>query len=371
MISDTLIRDIFDLVKSWLDSIVDALATEKEHFDLRTVVAPERDDTYSDPRHSSMAESSMKTMPLPLQTLLTALTELKQDIVRDKCLQRSNYESTLESILDASITSVLKALHLCKTEKADAITLGLSNNIDHALEARIHSIVGPVEPSQWVPKLLEALKDESLKVSNVTLTESAREPLIRPLKQYASCDRALKAVEDSKTTRARLEALAQGPLSSLFEHPLKIETNKGLEETTQGQQVKPYAHESTSARKETILSLLRQAERMRRSILQMQHTLIDQAINQAESTIRMAKRTLVIGAFEYATPEDMKIADSKIQTEIKYIIQTITTDRSNLDQVLRNIRSSCDAIEKENTAESTAHWIILTAKWRLQLMGAY
>jgi hypothetical protein len=313
-------------------------------------------------------------MPLPLQTLLVALSDLKQDIVRDKCNQMANHEATSEATIETVVSITLKSLSVCHSEKAEAIALGYANNADKNLEAEIQAIVGPTsDSSEWVPKLTDALRKEGLLASQKVLKDHEKEPIVREPKQFASCDRALQAVEDSKTTRKRLEQLAQGPLSSLFEHPVKIESNKkGLEDVMRGPlQIQPMKIEDNNKRYDEVKALLRRTERLRRSILQIQHTLIDQAIHQAEATIDMALCKLSVGPFHYMLPDDMRIADLKIQSEIKYVIQTITTDPSSLDQVLRNIKSSCVSIEKESLAESTAHWIIMMAKWRLQLTEAY
>ena len=354
----------------WLEQIKDGLSTEKPSLSLNSIQSPPRDDSYPDNRQGALADNVMKTMPLPLQTLLTALSELKQDIVRDKCLQQSNYESRAENTLQCAINATLEAMERCSLEKREAIATGEANHFDESLKIDVEAFIGPVGPHEWTLKLTEALRKESRSLSEKCVESNQREPMVREPRVFASCDRAIKAVEDSKSTRVRLQALAQGPLSSLFEHPIHVETNTGLETVTRGQS-RQISASTESSRYTDIKSLLRRTERMRRSILSLQHTLIDQAINQAEYTINLAQKKLVLDTFEYSKPRDMSIADSKIQEEIKFVIQTITTDKSSLDQVLRNIRSACQAIENETSAESTAHWVILMAKWRLQLMEAY
>jgi len=364
------LTNIFELVKEWLTQIKEGLATEQSTIHLKSIAGQARDESYPDVRQSALANNAMKNMPLPLQTLLTALADLKQDIVRDKLLQQANYEARVESSVESAVSTALEALRHCSSEKRDAILAGEANHFDAALQSEVEAIVGPSKPNEWTTKLAEALKAESRLLSEHCVDSNRREPLIRAPKVFASCDRAIKAVEDSKSTRLRLEALAQGPLSSLFEHPIKVETNSGQEEVTLGTQ-QTVVPEKTSTRYTDIKSLLRRTERMRRSILSLQHTLIDQAVNQAEYTIQLVIHKLLLENFQYVPDADMKLADTKIQSEIKFVIQTITTDKSSLDQVLRNIRSACDAIESETSAEQTAHWIILMAKWRLQLMEAY
>lgn len=365
-----LLDEIYVVIKEWLYHIKDALSTERQTISLKTINGPVRDDTYPDARQSALADSVIKTMPLPLQTLLSALSDLKQDIVRDSCQQRANYEARVEACADAAVSATLSALQKCTSEKRDAIQKGEIASLDHALQTEVHAFIGPVHVSEWVPRLTEELRKESVVSSKRVVKDNEKEPMIRMSQTFGSCERALKAVEDSKSTRKRLEALAQGPLSSLFEHPLKVETNLPPETITTGH-VQSVPKENESGRHSNIKSLLRRTERTRRSILQLQHTLIDDAINQAEQTIQYVLDSLSMPVYAYELPADMKIADSKIQGEIKFVIQTITTDRSSLDQVLRNIKTGCEAIQKENSAECTAHWIILMAKWRLQLIQAY
>jgi hypothetical protein len=74
---------------------------------------------------------------------------------------------------------------------------------------------------------------------------------------------------------------------------------------------------------------------------------------------------------KFEIPSEFSKADISIQSEIKYLLETISVDRSSLDTVLKSIKSKCSQIEQQYAMERSADWIITVARWRFQLEEAF
>jgi hypothetical protein len=67
---------------------------------------------------------------------------------------------------------------------------------------------------------------------------------------------------------------------------------------------------------------------------------------------------------------EMKEADTKLQAEIKFLLQTISVDRDALDQILRSTVTACEAVSQNSNVESMTKLSITVTRWRRELTEA-
>lgn len=372
MASDVLLSEFINIVKTWTKNVSDAVYVEAPSLELPSLSAIEnRDSSYFDIGPSW----PLSGLPKPLQTLMIALKDLKEDIVRDKLRQISNYENKIIYNLESAVSNINNGLQKLSNEIHNIVS-----NQDQLLEVRkeIDGLGGdglgglekaPEKISEWRQYLLGLLRD-SLAKETPYIT---KKPTERPEATSLASSRAIKAAEESRQTRLRLKALAEGPLKSLFEHsvgPCESEPKDVTLEANIEATVASLPAVNAPVHSDKIKKIIRHFERNRRIALSTQRDLLDVSVNNCSKFIKnikfLDKKDLVI-----TVPDEMKNADLKIQTEIKFIIQTLSVNMKTLDEVLKYIKQFCASIESQTKAETIASYYILATKWRLQIIDSY
>jgi hypothetical protein len=354
------LKDLISVVKKWTLIVSDAVYLEASSIDLPGLRATEeRDESYV-----MSSQWPISGLPLPLQTLIIALKDLKEDIVRDKCRQISNYENKIIYNLESAVSNINCGLQKLTTE-IEHIVESQEEDLTVAKELGDMGLALPSKKCEWRQYLLDILQKALLKECPYV----TKIPVDRPAAPSLASSRALKAAEESKNTRERLRALAEGPLVSLFEHSLG-QNVEGPKDLVMEGPLEALSDIIESQKSEKIKRIIRHFERNRRNMLSTQRDLLDASVNVVSKFIKNIKfidhSDLVLDV-----PNEMKIADSKIQTEIKFIIQTLSVNMKTLDLALKHIKQCCSNIEAQAKAESMASYCILATKWKLQILDSY
>lgn len=317
-----------------------------------------------------MAGVAVLDLPKPLQTLLAALRELKLDVARDNVRARANMESRIRSFCESrvayiceSFNTAIEAIRRCN-EDVWATVLEAEPHFDHELRALLEvESLGP--PSEWQATLIAASRRFQETLAKTTLSER---PVVReaPRMDYDSVHRATDAVRASQDMRQRLIDLATGPLVRLFE-PTDGQarpTVAPIDVLVPGSVVTKQDKTLAAQKLQTAQKLLR---RLQRSIA-VSRASRDVLYEDAVSSLIWALRQATVGPEAHVisledTDPVMKTADSKLQKEIAFVLQTLTVDRSSLDIVLRSIKAQTVAIEGLAARESATFWNVQLTQW--------
>ncbi len=312
----------------------------------------------------SLYNESLVKLPRPMQTLLDALKELKIDISNDVVRQESNHEGREIAKLESAVSFVNQVLAHAHTEIVAC--LNVYEDVDPKLDFAVKTFLEEdVEPKQWIPMLRKkcaALRDSMHSEIEKTCV---KKPVIRETQASQSVDRARSAVIASTTIRSRLKELSSGHLSEFFEEP-------GVQELVEQKErpvVSLQAHEDTIdfSRVNNGHSLLRNVVSLFQSKLQIQRVILDDTLLSCIHSMRACSRKLVFEAPDIKDNADMKTADTKLQAEIKFLLQTISVDRNVLDQVLRSTVTFCEAVKQNANVESMTKLSMTVTRWRIEL----
>lgn len=396
MASDGLIREVFDLAKTWLKTLEASVAVESHDCNLAPLAPPARPAELDRPdeRFSKLAETSMLQLPLPMQTLLKALYELKQDMCRDGVLQRQNYEARQIATIEGSITGALKTLEAYRAAVDAAKSESMKTVRKASLEAELQQALDAsglqerlkADPKDWWPQMQHCLQATEA-ASAARLRESAAsKPVHRQTDSEARSETISQvdsAVKASQATRERLIKLAQGPLASLFETPAALESKASVKMPSDSVAIggpAPIGPTDSDAELgmvraesvEKVKSLMRRIQRLYREAFDSQRDFIDSARISAEDGLRALRRALRLEEpLTASVAPDLARADRSLQSEIALIMKTLTVERQSLDMVLRHIKATCKVIQDEASAESVLMWAVKAASWRMQLEEAY
>lgn len=324
-------------------------------------------------RVAKLAEAAKASLPRPLRTLLTALHELKRDITEDGARQRAEYEDAVEAKLQASVAYTVAALEHCASEVSTAIAEGTST-VEPQLKA-LGSQHGYNGPSGGFQRFLQQrLAGIEAQLHTVFVTAAQPVPVKRSPQPKASVPKALSAVDESKAIRERLAQLAEGPLSSLFEQPAPQQFEKDEEDIVAAAGPAHDAFEaqaSLQAECQQLKAALRSLRRITDGVLQDQSTQIDDALMSCAAGIAAQARGVKVKPQEPLTMlQDMREADTKLQAEIKLVLETLTVDLGYLDQYLRHVSRECTTVASQSRVEAEAKWAIRTATWKSQVVAA-
>ena len=321
-----------------------------------------------DERLQVLSRAAAMQLPAPLRTLLAALAELKEDMVRDKIRQIMNHESIVISDLMSRVDYSCSALRTCTESIRDALEHGVKAFKDTALQQAVWTATGSDTP---VTSWHEALQKRLLTLETKLHEELRLQTESQPSSVGPSLDgaqKALDAVAESVRVRQRLIALSVGPLSEFFEPQASTEKPSSEVEVVQPQRERPPQGTLVEDIRLTKV-LMRRVRAALDGIRRDQDVAIDDALSLCARSIqklRPSKTTLQI----VANPT-MVQADLALQKEIAFMLNTLSADTSALDLVLRAIRAKCNGIEEIAAVESTGSWAIRLGAWKLQLCEAH
>jgi len=332
-----------------------------------------------------MASVAMLDLPKPLQTLLSALRELKLDLARDAIRTRANMESRIRAFCESRVAFICNAIDSASEgiRRCNEDVWATVLEADPQFSNEVHKLLsGTAElpPSEWRQALIEACRGFQKSLASHDLGER---PAVRdaPRPVYASVDLAVGAVKSSQDMRQRLIDLATGPLASLFEPSADRASPRApmdlvVPGTSSACTAQAKAERAEAAHK--LLQGQKLLRRLQRNIAMARASrdvLYEDVIANLIWALKQCKdppESHVISLEDQST--DMKTADAKLQKEIAFVLQTLTVDRSSLDMVLRSIKAvatSCDVLAAR---ESATAWNIQMLQWASRLqesMGLY
>lgn len=308
---------------------------------------------------------SIKKLPRPLQTLLEALAELKCDYAKDIERQKSNHLSVCISVIDSAIKYCIDVM---KHAEDEFRKIDIYDDIDEKLRLEVSLFLeNEVEPSKWIPllrKKCQTLRQQFHKEIEKTTTKN---PLTRPRIKPSSVSKAESAVIYSTVVRDRLKELSTGSLKAYFDEPSSdsMQVHEEIEATTNHT-----IENADSSKVSNGHSLLRKTLQFFYAKVQIKKILIDDILLSSIHSMRSVARNLQYQQSAIEQDQDMKNADSKLQNEIKYLLQTLSSDQVALDQVLRSIVKKTEYISIISEKESYTQLSLCVTRWRLSLTDA-
>lgn len=319
------------------------------------------------------ADAALAQLPKPLQTLLTALLGLKEDSARDIVRQQVNFDNALEAQIATLVHFAVEGLHTVGSQIQQLYDIQSPMGL---LRERIEGLVGPLPSEslkQWQMALLTALKQHQAELQDLVYRRCLKKPILSDPHEWASVTDAIGAVESSKHMRDRLRKLAEGELSSLFEVDAVVPGTQA-EPIVRGhvvEEVDTDAEKRLTARISLLRETLRDLQRTRESSFDVYKTAVNDTLHAFAMTLWAQAKTVTAQRPQPAVPADLAKADDLLQKEIKYVLQTLTTDRKALDTFLRFIRTAYDTILAQYGIESQSKARILGQEWALQIVKAY
>ena len=376
---DLRVQAAVPLVQKWIALFCQGLETGSNlNIDEDTTIKREQFPEY-DERLEKLASNAKSQLPMPLQTLLSALEDVKIDIAKINIKHKTNYENVWQSKLETLVTYTCKSADTCTKRIQESIDKSFKNYDCSILKKKRNAITIKF-PCQESPNTVQAYyenakqllkKAQDLYEQNL-LQVSEVVPVEVPDPSDASVVRAEKAVKASVRVRDRLRELATGPLAELFE-PEVLEEKQPLEE--QAIQKKCPIVQDQKGSIEIISSLqafLRYIHTTMHAIRFQEESFINQSIEVCTEGISKANTKLIVEPLgPCKVPEHFSKGDISLQTEIKFLLETIQVDRNSLNIVLRSIKAKCLRIEQQYGMERSADWLITIARWRFQLEEAF
>ena len=320
----------------------------------------ERSEKLSD----ALYAQSLKKLPRPLQTLVEALRDLKIDFAVDTERQKSNHESLCIAQLESVTEYALDAIKNAEAEMS-AMRQSLYADVDPKLSLEVCLFLGhSFEAAEWTNAIRKKTEQLRLKMNSDLERVSQKSPVLREDFMPKSIDRAHAAVTSSISVRDRLKELSEGHLTSFFEEP-EVKTEDSPEETRVVSTHRIETLDTTTVAAAN--ALLRKVVSYFQTKMNLRRILIDDTILALVHGLKARVRTLQYVPIDLKVNDRMATADSKLQSEIKYILETLSTDRSSLDQVLRSIVNACDSVKASATSESMTKLAMSVTRWRVSL----
>lgn len=368
-----------EAVRSWLQALAAAIEVRQNTISLDTSALPARAAAPAvDDRALKLMERSLQDLPVPMQTLLTALLELKLDMAR--ALVRSALDAVAHTLanLDSAVSFAQTAMVRTSDELRE-MHLEAMKDVS-GLCANLVALVPTLDtsrPDTWYASLADALRAAQADLQQAIMRRAHRRPALQQA-QVASSGVAMahEAVKASEAVRHRLRALAEGPLTSLFEPGTQTARPAVTEEPaaapipeTRGDDV------DESALTERIQSLKQALRSLRRAIdgaLADRAALEDDTLEALAAGLKHAAKSLAQPVRPAGQlPSDMQQADTLIQKEIRFLLGTLTVDRASLDAYLRFIKARHNSVLEAAAYETSAGVRISLAAWRMQLTEAF
>lgn len=292
-----------------------------------------------EPKEQIIFEDYLVLLPKPLQTLLKALLEIKCDLLRELNTLETNATSNHNNEILSECT---KNFEIIKCGAQQILSLK-KRNISLAKEN--FEFTGQLTE----PNLIELINLLSEKrQSHYSAFESRKSLLMHEFSPDLSLQQASNAIQESEALRARLIALAQGPLSKLFEsQTIEPEAPQdSLIQTVEGHINIP--EEPIEQKK--LAAFIR---KVRYSNDTIAHELLDDKKNIFSDVLKqIGPKQFAELNLKFTNSESLKIADKKIQAEIGLVMQTLTIDRSILNKSLKSIVQKCQALKESYANQS-------------------
>lgn len=370
--------------------------------------------TSVDERQQALAEHAKLKLPLPMQTLLNALLDVKQDMERDLVRQELNADSAIleacasEVAFVASETDRCRGLFETNAPTKQLRTLPDVERIMERVQAKYGRLVtgaggttgtagtagsaaaavaGMEGPLNALQRMLHHTQRAHLKAKQA-LFEARSVPLARAAPPTtASLQAASKAVAESSAMRHRLAALATGELKDLIEPVAGLEAPSAvIEETTlsalsalsatpTGPSSAPSMRPSETAEGlEGLLADIHDAIRtVRRALVGLQadqRAIVQSSVDALCATLRTSAARLRAAAADKhhaVVSTTLARADKALQSEIAQVLKTISVDRPALDSFLKSIKAKCVVMRQSSAAQAARDAELQYARWILQL----
>jgi hypothetical protein len=361
-----------EALRQWLLEVANCVESGSSELALVHANIPRELYEEPDERQSVLASEALKTLPMPMQTLLKALEALKKDIAIDLVKQRFNQDSAENAVMESNAAYCSKALQACASDISLVVSQGISAFHDASLEASVKSLIHESQgPRCWASEL-GALLRSLLEKQTLLLKETTAVKYTKRLSLPFNSTESLQAIEQSSTLRDRLQELSSGDLTRLYK-PI-VQTRVDHPEQSAPVAIIEPKH-SEAALTECIETI-----RTTRALLRRVRQALDGIVRTQAVDIDDCKKTLIIGLqrtrFETkprheVVPTDMATVDSALQEEIRLLLQTISVDRAALDLALRNIKTKCTIIQQSARAEASMTRAILMKRLQMQITDAF
>lgn len=337
-----------------------------------------------DARQVELAKHAFRDLPAPVRTLLNTLQELKLAVSRERRRRHTAMDSTCMATLEAYVK-----VHVhCLDDTARSVKDLQESDAKHAqvtvkdlLSKDLAALAGKavkLDPEFHMPddfvqsiRAVEALCTRALRpqfeVSVVTFEDNGSKVL----------QRTAEALQRSKRICERLGTLGQGqatlgsPLPDAVqdmelnmqpeEHPVALPSVKRVSNVDEA-----FALDTRHAAR----ALLSRAQALMATV--SSKILVEDQIANALRSMKQFTRSVeaveAVPAIEHVGQDPGLVqADKDVQREIKFVMQTIPTDKKALDQVLRCIRAALIHEEAQYAMERYGMWTKALNTWRLQV----
>jgi hypothetical protein len=373
------IRRAYDSFTDWLSIFISALELGQSSVKIHALQLTKIEPLQYDPRADKLAEGAILKLPVPVQTLVVALNQLKLDIAQDTIRQRLNYESICYNKLESAAACASKTLALLTSETESILKEGLENYTNDDLEQDILKVLQPDLKQSfnkplvvWNKTILEAIRKTQEALHAKTVLNTTVSPVESRHMESKGTKSAIEAVEASKHVRQRLQNLAEGPLASFFE--IKGQSQEITQQETSIAEVTSHVQNDTIL-EEQLDTLKRLARRTRKSLdllYEEKESIMCLALTSTIQALKSLRSSLLVPTEEPILVEgSMKHADESIQAEIKLLLGTLVIDHGALDQVLRMIKQKCMGSIEASNAEAFTKWHVGLTRWLLQLRDAW
>lgn len=285
-------------------------------------------------RRTALVEEALKSLPMPMQTLLKALKHLKLKMESHSLAHASNIESNYSS------QAIIATKKICDI-------LGTAKKLRNSPVSRLDALVKEEMKEESYVKYLNNIESEAsmLRQKLFELTDSSRVYAHRSIALEPIVKKSLKAIEDSEQFRNRLVHLAEGPLSSLFEISEPVEDQPSEDPLTIIDVPKLNAEKIKE-----VEDLLNKNQEKLKKLRYISDKIYSECSSDAikinydaiESIKKICLKKPEVE--KYSIPTELKNADNSLQKEISMVLGTLTMDKSALDIVLRSIKSDCHAL---------------------------
>jgi len=380
--TQTYTASIRELFETWLFQTSTALEFNQKELHLSAVPELSTVQTVDGPddRPKKLAMGALEALPKPIQTLLKTLEEVKVDLKTYEIRQQQIANETVFVMITNLSHSLRESLQRIRTVQTE-LRQHVPNVFQHqGLFVEAHQLGLTTTGTS-----LEDLRCLYQEVLYKLFLEIQKRTSDRNVKHHnpvnaALTKKAFQYVEQSEALRNRLKALATGSLDRLYLQPIQEPEASGPKdddtslvyiERLQG----PYEVESSLV---TFLAKIRDAIRSTHEANLQTCKLYDSLLYESTVSFQMSimnhvqtLRGLQVQCEDNQAYKDMIQADKAIQTELKFLLQTLTVDKASLDLFLRHIRKQVDIIEQTMMMEDLSKWNTSLKQWKAQIEGAF
>lgn len=300
-----------------------------------------------------------------MQTLLSALKDLKCDMVKDSQIKKENQFNLYKCKISELVSKVLQIAETKSNLTKDFIVPINKQFDDLKLKDDFLALMAPdsaaavcQDPKLWLEMLEKELGHSRKKY--YSLLENKKSYITKEIDFKTSIDEVEKAVHSSEALRHRLINLAQGPLSCLFEDPnvsniknCAPKEEEVLKNNCEGLKHEKQLNDLHQRIKELSLFIIRVRSTLHK--LESQKFIDTSNISfEAMESIKELRKSVVEPNEVIVNESSLHKADKKIQAEISMLLATLTVDRQSLDTVLRSIKSDCDVLKNKFEFEMAA-----------------